>query len=261
MKRFSVFVALMLCALAGHAKAQTVPMADIANWTPPLVQEIASHGWTLIDDSEQERAWFASIASRNNPNLHELALKVAYKGLSGHASKIDIVRGAFLCGAGGEPPDYLQEPLMFTAMGDGIPMDDGGELPPIAIAPGSILAVAVTKSCKGIQSPIPPVMARAPERSEPTASIAQAPRQSSGPCSKPNAAYPIQAIRQGHQGVVYVTLKVGTNGRPTDVRVLRSSGFPELDAAAMHAMEGAVCNATPGTTMGTPVTFSLQGSM
>jgi hypothetical protein len=33
-------------------------------------------------------------------------------------------------------------------------MDEGGELPPIAIAPGSILAVAVTKSCKGVQSPI-----------------------------------------------------------------------------------------------------------
>lgn len=139
----------------GHANAHAASMADIARWTPPLVQEIASQGWTLIDDSEQERAWFASIASSNNPNLHELALKVAYKGLSGHASKIDIVRGEFLCGADGEPPDYLQEPLMFTATGDGIPMDDGGELPPVAIAPGSILAVAVTKSCKTVQSSMP----------------------------------------------------------------------------------------------------------
>jgi TonB family protein len=81
------------------------------------------------------------------------------------------------------------------------------------------------------------------------------------PCSTPIPEYPVQAIRQGHQGVAYVTLKVGADGHPNDVQVFKSSGFPELDAAAVQAMSSAVCNATPGTTMGTPVKFSLQGSM
>lgn len=81
------------------------------------------------------------------------------------------------------------------------------------------------------------------------------------PCSKPVAEYPVQAIRQGHQGVVYVTLTVDANEHPTDIRVYKSSGFPELDASAVQAMANVVCNVPPGTEMGTPVTFSLRGSM
>lgn len=221
-------------------------MADIANWTPPLVKEIASQGWTLIGDSEQERAWFASIASSKNPDLHELALKVAYKGLSGHASKIDIVRGVFMCGAGGESPDYLQQPLMFSATGNGTPLDDGGSLPPIAIAPGSILAAAVTKACKG-----PPLPA--------SQSIAHSPAQpASGKCSIPSADYPVNAIRKGEHGVATVGFDVTMDGHTSNPSVLSSSGSVDLDNAAIAAVTHGTCVAPAGSHLSTAITFNLQ---
>lgn len=50
--------------------------------------------------------------------------------------------------------------------------------------------------------------------------------------SAPPPAYPIQAIRDGQQGTVLLRVRVGTDGRPSEVTIERSSGSRTLDSAA-----------------------------
>jgi protein TonB len=47
--------------------------------------------------------------------------------------------------------------------------------------------------------------------------------------------YPPQAIRQRHQGTVILMILVGVDGLPKDVQVDKSSGYRELDHAAVEA--------------------------
>jgi TonB family protein len=51
--------------------------------------------------------------------------------------------------------------------------------------------------------------------------------------SRPPPHYPEEAIRQRHQGTVLLVLTIGTDGLPRDIAVAQSSGFAELDAAAV----------------------------
>ena len=53
-------------------------------------------------------------------------------------------------------------------------------------------------------------------------------------CAKP--AYPAQAARNGDTGTVTLALLVGVDGRVTSSRVERSSGFRDLDKAALTAL-------------------------
>lgn len=48
--------------------------------------------------------------------------------------------------------------------------------------------------------------------------------------------YPAASRRAGDQGTVLLELVVAPDGRPTEVNVLRSSGFPLLDKAAVDAV-------------------------
>ncbi|MCU0760641.1 MAG: energy transducer TonB [Steroidobacteraceae bacterium] len=45
--------------------------------------------------------------------------------------------------------------------------------------------------------------------------------------------YPAASVRFGEEGTVTLELRVGRDGRVLDARVLRSSGYPRLDAAAI----------------------------
>ena len=47
--------------------------------------------------------------------------------------------------------------------------------------------------------------------------------------------YPPQAIRQRHEGTVTLMILVGVDGSPKDIKVEKSSGYRELDRAAMDA--------------------------
>ena len=53
-------------------------------------------------------------------------------------------------------------------------------------------------------------------------------------CVKP--AYPAQAARNGASGTVTLALLVGVDGRVSGSRIVRSSGFKELDKAAVTAL-------------------------
>ena len=48
--------------------------------------------------------------------------------------------------------------------------------------------------------------------------------------------YPIEALRQGHQGTVILLVLVGTDGRPKEIQIKKSSGYRELDRAAREGV-------------------------
>ncbi|UNK49374.1 energy transducer TonB [Lysobacter sp. S4-A87] len=54
--------------------------------------------------------------------------------------------------------------------------------------------------------------------------------------SAPAPAYPREAVRQGLVGTVELEILVGIDGRPLEVRVVRSSGHRALDQAARRAV-------------------------
>lgn len=76
--------------------------------------------------------------------------------------------------------------------------------------------------------------------------------------------YPPQAVRMRHQGTVVLLVLVDTDGSPVEVKVDKSSGYRELDRAAIQAAKKWRFN--PGTRDGTPykgwarvpVTFNLN---
>lgn len=63
--------------------------------------------------------------------------------------------------------------------------------------------------------------------------------------------YPLQAIKERHQGTVTVLILVDVRGNPKDIRIEKSSGFSELDLAAVEAARQ--WKYTPEIKYGTPV--------
>ncbi len=76
------------------------------------------------------------------------------------------------------------------------------------------------------------------------------------PCAP--LAYPEAALRSGGQGTVYMTFVIGADGTVRDKKVARSSGYPELDQAALDGM--AACRFTPAITEGVPEQSDLSFS-
>lgn len=56
------------------------------------------------------------------------------------------------------------------------------------------------------------------------------------PVRHPQPTYPRRALRQGLSGEVVVRALVGTDGRPRQIEILRSSAHRELDDAALQAV-------------------------
>ena len=54
--------------------------------------------------------------------------------------------------------------------------------------------------------------------------------------SSPRPEYPAGARRRGEEGAVTCRLTIERSGRVLDVQLVTSSGFPDLDAAALHAL-------------------------
>jgi protein TonB len=67
-------------------------------------------------------------------------------------------------------------------------------------------------------------------------------------CAKP--PYPASAARNGESGTVTLALLVGADGRVTSSRVLKGSGYRELDKAAVNALS--LCKFKPAMNNGVP---------
>ncbi len=82
--------------------------------------------------------------------------------------------------------------------------------------------------------------------------------------SNPRPDYPEVARQQHQEGVVLVSVEVGTDGRASDVTLARSSGFPLLDTVALQAVrrwrfEPAQVGGLPvSSRVDVPVRFSLS---
>jgi len=62
--------------------------------------------------------------------------------------------------------------------------------------------------------------------------------------------YPVSAQKQGHEGRVYIQFIVHTDGSIDNIRVVRSSGFSELDEEAIQVAK--TMNPTHGSKMWIP---------
>ena len=63
-----------------------------------------------------------------------------------------------------------------------------------------------------------------------------APAQDLKTANRVDPTYPPASRRAGEQGTVRLKVLVDTNGRPSNVAVTQSSGFPRLDEAAVQAV-------------------------
>lgn len=111
-----------------------------------------------------------------------------------------------------------------------------------APTPPDPLAAAETES--PAPPPPPPEKRRAPTPPPPSPSSAAAPRQATveappRPRRMIKPDYPRGARARGEQGEVELEIEVGANGRVAVARIVRSSGYAELDDAALAAVRDA----------------------
>lgn len=84
--------------------------------------------------------------------------------------------------------------------------------------------------------PAPPPQPVAPPPAAPRQAAIDAPPR---PRKAIKPDYPRGARARGEQGEVELEIEVGANGRVTSARVIHSSGYPELDGAALAAARAA----------------------
>ena len=76
------------------------------------------------------------------------------------------------------------------------------------------------------------------------------------PRFNPKPAYPPEARQQRQQGRVIVAVQVSAEGRATSVSLVRSSGFPQLDAAAVEGVRR--WTFTPAQAVGVPIPSRVE---
>lgn len=139
-----------------------------------------------------------------------------------------------------KPPARRIEPLAVAAP-DALPRLEAVEpASPDRLAPGPTPIVAAPLA------PPPPVEPSAPGAAPATASVAMPaasepiavtpPRAQAAYLNNPAPAYPQMSRRLGEQGRVVLRVFVEPDGRPSQVAVRSSSGFPRLDSAAVEAV-------------------------
>ncbi len=75
----------------------------------------------------------------------------------------------------------------------------------------------------------------------------------------PRPSYPSEARAAKEEGTVVIRMVVNADGRPTQVSVAKSSGFPRLDRSAQEAAwRCRIRNAAPGAQFDAPIVFKLK---
>ncbi len=117
--------------------------------------------------------------------------------------------------------------------------------------------------------PKPRVTTAPPSDAPPTQPSAAPPATQAGPKTvdaaqvgwlvRPNPIYPMRARRAGSQGTALVKAWVDTTGRPSQVELQKSSGFPELDEQALSAVRASQLRHIPEPMwVIAPIAFNLQ---
>jgi protein TonB len=102
--------------------------------------------------------------------------------------------------------------------------------------------------------PQPSAAPLAPQAGPRTVDVAQV-----GWLVRPNPVYPLRARRAGNHGTAMVKAYVDTTGRPSQVSLQASSGYPELDEQAMSAVRASQLRHIPEPMwVIAPIGFNLQ---
>jgi protein TonB len=146
------------------------------------------------------------------------------------------------------PPPKLQTPPPYVPPPD---LDVAIEAPPPSAQSHAISSVTTQKPVVAAPAPVADVVPRFDPRSRANAF--------------PESEYPDQSRRLGEEGEVIISVLVGADGKVTDGKVEKSSGFERLDKAALdyYMRRGRFL---PGTKDGQPiaawkaikVTFNLK---
>ena len=108
------------------------------------------------------------------------------------------------------------------------------------------------------QPPAPPapapVAVAAPPA--PAAPAVVQPSSSASHLNNPAPSYPAVSRRLGEQGVVLLSVLIGTDGRPEKVEIKKSSGFERLDRQAVETVSR--WRFVPGTRNGVPEAMWYQ---
>lgn len=75
-------------------------------------------------------------------------------------------------------------------------------------------------------------------------------------CSKCQPVWPQASLRNEEQGTVVLAFLIDTDGKAIDSKIVKTSGYRRLDAAARYAL--AQCTYKPGTADGKPVMGWMQ---
>jgi TonB family protein len=263
MKRSIVFLALLLMVPFAYASS-----SDVASFTPP---EMSGAHWLKLGDSQTEAYWYSHSIQRigcigtgkvdNRCATVNVALKGATKALGAGYSALSILRGTVICNSYALPQE-LFDAILSTVSVHSVPMREltsDYAARQITLQRGTALADAVIRTCKAVNLALSKT--GLPATSPMSSLTHRGPTPASGKCSIPSPDYPVNAMRQGKQGVATVAFDVSLDGHTSDRSILSSSGSPDLDKAALAAVALGTCNVAAGTRLSTPITFSLHGSM
>ena len=76
---------------------------------------------------------------------------------------------------------------------------------------------------------------------------------------RPSLIYPVESRQAREEGTVVLRITVDSRGRPTNVAIIKGSGFPRLDRAAIEgAWRCRIRNANAGATLDVPLRFDLD---
>lgn len=111
---------------------------------------------------------------------------------------------------------------------------------------------ATTTEAPPVEAPAQPVQVEVPAKPATPSTTSGAMRSAvladANSCATP--AYPAASARNGDAGTVLLALLVGADGRVTSARIQKSSGFRELDRAAVSALS--LCQFKPAMNNGVP---------
>jgi protein TonB len=76
---------------------------------------------------------------------------------------------------------------------------------------------------------------------------------------RPSLIYPVESRQSREEGTVVLRITVDARGRPTNVAIIKGSGFPRLDRAAIEgAWRCRIRNAKAGATLDVPLRFDFE---
>jgi protein TonB len=104
-----------------------------------------------------------------------------------------------------------------------------------------------------------PTDGQSPTTTESPGSASDAPAGLPVPMSRVQPDYPSEAMRRNEAGTVVVRITVGSDGKPDDVDVLRSSRSRSLDRAATQAARRWRFQPGQAGTVEVPFEFKLDG--